>query len=632
MILCTILLRSISNEVTSETPNNRKLVKCFYCHKCGKFFTTFLKLHLHALNYPGHRHLFRCAICNYIVGSVLIELLHHIKQFHDCDTFNRVEEKIVENEPEVIRYYCAICGKGMYTLYNLLIHDKDHQGDLLCCDVCPKQTATFLMLMSHYKDHTVPGHMYLPCQMCPVKFYHPTPLKLHYYTVHKHILNIPYECSLCFIIIFDNEEKFLHHVQAHTLLNLGIKPNMRRIDVSKLTCEVCGRIFDTIAECKGHRTRVHQLKENAEGTCPICQVSVILADMSTHLTLHTKCKVRSFFLEFPNKVAPTKKNGLAATQFAKPEPLPGTKVSKNARKKARRIIDSILVGQDEQLALDRIAQPSTSKPNPICKPNPTQPLPSTSKQTHPYEPKPPIQINFQSDLIQSKPTSYEPRIPPAIQLAEPKVQADVDARRIILNQQPQAEIRKTKKGRQRARKRERDKEWKRQMALNNSKLVVPEKPTQPLPSTSKPTQPIPALQPIQPLFSTSQPTQSLPSTSKQSELYEPRPPIRINIKSGRTNVKCTKCDKSFALTFSLNEHMKEHILPTESQNDMFLEWNSGTESAEMVDLTSSPRDQREDDGSNCVDGTISKKYVEDTVEPIADLNSLDYIQHCYGME
>ncbi|CAG9763085.1 unnamed protein product [Ceutorhynchus assimilis] len=487
---------SILDKVTSNTRNNGKLVKSFYCHKCGKFFTTFLKLHLHALRDAEHEHQFRCTICNYTVGSVLTELLQHIEKFHKSDTFKLVEEKMVENEPEVIRYYCASCGKGMRTLHDLLIHNKDHQNDLLCCDVCPKQTSTFSMLMTHYEEHTVPGHIHLQCQMCPLEFYHPTPLKFHYYIMHRHILNIPFECDLCQEVLFDDEERFLFHVQAHTCLNTEIKPNRPRMDVSKLTCEVCAQIFDSISKCKRHKYTEHRVRKNFERTCPICENTVTLKTISDHLTYHEKRKAYAYSAEFPNKVAPNKNNRL-------------------------------------EVLADVVAL----------------------SQQHLQTPK------------------------------KPKADS-----------------------------------WRTRRKL---KMIVPDKPTRSLPK-SKPTQPIPST-----------------SISKPSTSYAPRPLIQINFKSRPTQMKCTKCDKFFFS--SAEEHMKEHILPlqqsTESQApssaDMFLEWNSGNEPPEeivSIDLTSPPRNQPKDDGSYWVNETISRKRIEDTVESFADPNSIDYIQHCYGID
>ncbi|CAG9763084.1 unnamed protein product [Ceutorhynchus assimilis] len=641
----------ILDEVTSETPKNEKLVKSFYCHRCGRFFATFFKLHFHILKYSKHRHRFRCAVCKYTVGSgALIELLRHIKKFHSSDTFKNAEDKMVEDEPEVIRYYCASCGKGMRTLYDLLIHDKDHQGDLLCCDVCPKQTATLLMLMTHYQEHSVLGHIYLPCHMCSLEFYHPTPLKFHYYTVHKLILNIPYECDLCLGVLFDDEERFLFHVQAHSRLNTVIKPNRPRIDVSKLTCEVCARVYDTIAECNEHRTRVHQL--NAEGTCPICQLSLSLADMSDHLTLHTKRKVREFFIEFPNH-APTKKNRPAAIQCTEPDmeayviakrialgllPLPVAVATKKAKKRAREIINSILVGPDKQLALDQIA-----KTNPIGKPEPTQPLPSLSRQPHPpiksdpieplpstskqpYQPRSPIRLNLKSGRNNVKCTECDKSFAQTFSLNE-HMKEHVLEKASSLQQQPiKSQMKCTKC----------DKSFTLSIAL---KKHMEEHALEKVSSSKQ--QPRLPIVPIE-----SGPTRIkctkcdksfISSVALKKHMKEhvspmqnqPKPQIQMNLKSGPTQMKCTKCDKSFTFSILLKEHMKEHILPLQqstecqapSSDDMFLEWSSGIEPDEMI------RDQPDNNGSYWVDKTIS--HVE---EPIVDPNSIDYIQYCYGKD
>ncbi|CAG9763086.1 unnamed protein product [Ceutorhynchus assimilis] len=580
----TVLI--ILDEVTSDTPNNEKLLKCFYCHKCGKFFTTFLQLHLHALRYAEHEHQFRCAICNYTVGSVLIELLQHIEKFHNSDTFKLVEEKMAENEPEVIRYYCASCGKGIRTLHDLLIHDKDHQGDLLCCDVCPKQTATFSMLMTHYKEHTVLGHIHLQCQMCSLKFYHPTPLKLHYYTVHRHMLNIPFECDFCQEVLFDDEERFLFHVQAHTCLNTEIKSNRLRMDVSKSTCEVCGRIFNSIGECKRHKSGAHRLKKNAERTCPICKGTVTLKTISDHLTYHEKRKAYDHSIEFPNKVAPNKNNQLevladvvALSQQHVPEP----EKPKKDRWRTRQNL--------------RIIVPDKST-RPLPKSKPTQPIPSTPK---------------------SKPsTSYEPR--PQIRINLEHMKEHVSKKASSSKQQPKLPI---------------ESEHMKEHVLEkaSSSKQQPKLPNEFGPTQMKCTK-------CDKSFTFSV---VLREHMKEHEKvsHQPKPKIQMNFKSRPTQRKCSKCDKSFFFSAALNEHMKEHILPlqqsTESQvpslGDMFLEWNSGNDPQEeivSIDLTSPPRDQHEDNGSYWVDETISRKHIG--VEPIADPNSIDYIQHCYGID
>ncbi|CAG9763088.1 unnamed protein product [Ceutorhynchus assimilis] len=393
----------VLDEWNEEFPETKpKLEKIFYCHKCGASFATFYRLHKHMF-----KHDFRCAICNYKVGPLLVDLVLHVKRFHTIKEFKLKEEETAKKLPKVMNYYCAHCGKGMLTMYELQIHEQEHKDQTLDCNICYKQFSSSLSLLSHFKEHTVRGHIHLQCKMCPLEFYHSNPLKLHYYTVHNHILNIPYECSLCSITIFDDEEKFLCHVQGHSQLN-----NLKKSpwDVSKSTCEVCAEILDTPAICEEHKTNIHQLDENSKIICPKCEQPIAIVEMFSHLLEHQVTRAANFLVKFPNP-KPTTKEQFKRQMIASKSPKskkrkreaagvqPQRQLVERASKSKQYLNFIEKLRQPSEVSqytppstsrryptlLETLTQPSKSSQYPISKQNLSRQFPTQLKCTECYE-------------------------------------------------------------------------------------------------------------------------------------------------------------------------------------------------------------------------------------------------------
>ncbi|XP_066254688.1 zinc finger protein 473 homolog isoform X2 [Euwallacea similis] len=276
----------------NEDNSKAKLVKKFYCSKCCLFFDNFRKLHDHMFQPPSVSHIFRCAHCQYIVGHTLLDVILHTKRFCSREQFRRAESEISKAHPDQSRYYCERCGQGFGVLSNLLLHYSEHKGQELCCSVCDKNANNLLELLIHYRDHTVLGNLFLQCQRCSSTFLSTTPLKMHYYTVHSQLFNIPYECIFCDNVTFDDEDGFLRHVQSHSVLNTEKASDRPRTDVSKTTCEFCAQMFDSAVAWREHRVRVHKVDGTEKRECPQCYEKILIPALSSHILGHLKEKFR----------------------------------------------------------------------------------------------------------------------------------------------------------------------------------------------------------------------------------------------------------------------------------------------------------------------------------------------------
>ncbi|XP_066151290.1 zinc finger protein 43-like isoform X5 [Euwallacea fornicatus] len=285
-----------------EDNSKAKLVKKFYCSKCCLFFDNFQKLHDHMFRPPSVSHIFRCAHCQYVVGNTLLDVILHTKRFCSREQFRRAEDEIFKTHPDESRYYCERCGQGFGVLSNLLLHYSEHKGQELCCSICDKNASNLLELLIHYRDHTVLGNLFLKCKHCPSTFLSTTPLKIHYYTVHSQLFNIPYECTFCANVTFDDEDGFLRHVQSHSVLNTEKVSDRPRMDVSKTTCEFCAEIFNSVVAWKEHRVRVHKVDGTEKRECPQCYEKILIPALSSHILGHLKEKFRML----PKNVWPSK--------------------------------------------------------------------------------------------------------------------------------------------------------------------------------------------------------------------------------------------------------------------------------------------------------------------------------------
>jgi len=290
---CTLYYCNISRStpLKSGTPkpdiddSRSDLVTKFYCNKCGKFFTTFAKLHKHMFEVRNINHRFRCSCCEYIVGRNLVDLILHTKRFCSREDFKVYEERNAAKYPNEMRYYCERCCKGVDQLSELLKHYLEHKNQQLQCDLCSKKVSSVIELLIHYRLHTIVGNIRLPCKLCPLVFYASTPYKLHCYSVHSLLFNIPFECNLCREVIFDDEETFLSHVQGHTVTI----PRLPKQD-AKLTCEFCAKIFKDSAAFRAHKTSMHYSISNETRKCPQCNTHIQTSMISAHLQHHLKEK------------------------------------------------------------------------------------------------------------------------------------------------------------------------------------------------------------------------------------------------------------------------------------------------------------------------------------------------------
>ncbi|XP_063402549.1 zinc finger protein 84-like [Mytilus trossulus] len=199
---------------------------------------------------------FKCRECNEIFFSAMERVRHELYD-HELAVLERYTGPAKKG-----KFKCPICKNKRETVESMKSHIRDHfETDVseLTCSVCKLQFKTKNRLQNHLPIHSEPKY---PCQKCGKKF-----RMLKY--VKRHMLET--------------------HKIAGTPLKKGKQDCEKTKEIKKQKktpgiCEVCGKVFSSLASALQHRS-VHT--QERKHSCKVCQKRFRLKSaLRNHMRLH----------------------------------------------------------------------------------------------------------------------------------------------------------------------------------------------------------------------------------------------------------------------------------------------------------------------------------------------------------
>ncbi|XP_071136075.1 zinc finger protein 160-like isoform X1 [Mytilus edulis] len=201
---------------------------------------------------------FKCRECNEIFFSSMERVRHELYD-HELAVLERYTGPAKKG-----KFKCPICKNKRETVETMKSHIRDHfETDVseLTCSVCKLQFKTKNRLQNHLPIHSEPKY---PCQKCGKKF-----RMLKY--VKRHML------------------------ETHKIAGSALKKGKQDLDSEKTKeikkqkktpgiCEVCGKVFSSLASALQHRS-VHT--QERKHSCKVCQKRFRLKSaLRNHMRLH----------------------------------------------------------------------------------------------------------------------------------------------------------------------------------------------------------------------------------------------------------------------------------------------------------------------------------------------------------
>lgn len=222
-------------------------VKMYKCSKCGRYFTSRLRLKRHNLAHKKYK--VACPDCGRLFACKATVLRHQV---------------VHSNQKP---FPCSFCEKSFSTDKGREIHERRHTGDKpFICSECGKNFLFKAQLETHQMIHT--GERY-SCHECGRCYRTKPGLVLH---MRIHQGDVPYFCPECGKG-FVQKSNLKNHLHTHS----KEKP---------FTCLECGKAFRQKYNLKQHMS-VHVAKEREKYSCPECEKSYKRkADYRWHMLIH----------------------------------------------------------------------------------------------------------------------------------------------------------------------------------------------------------------------------------------------------------------------------------------------------------------------------------------------------------
>ncbi|CAC5358938.1 KRAB [Mytilus coruscus] len=273
------------------------------CEICQETFMKKWNLQRHMLRKHRNEEDFHCEVCQetfkkkFTLTSHLIREHNFAKDFkvvcekpevpsekfkcRECDeiffsSMERVRHELYDHDSAVLERYtgpakkgkfkCPICKNKRETVQTMKSHIRDHfETDIseLTCSVCKLQFKTKNRLQNHLPIHSEPKY---PCQKCGKKFRMLKYVKRHMLETHK-IAGPP----------------LIKEKQDH-----GKTTEYKRQKKTPGICDVCGKVFSSVATALQHRS-VHT--QERKHSCKVCQKRFRLKSaLRNHMRLHQDSK------------------------------------------------------------------------------------------------------------------------------------------------------------------------------------------------------------------------------------------------------------------------------------------------------------------------------------------------------
>ena len=116
-----------------------------------------------------------------------------------------------------VDFMCYRCGKKAETLYNLKVHEKLHDNDLVQCYFCPWRTVSeegrkiSIHLDKHFRGSQ---NRNFPCSFCDKAFAFPETRRRHEETFHDKLTS-RYKCKMCSFVSHDYMIVYRHQKNKH---------------------------------------------------------------------------------------------------------------------------------------------------------------------------------------------------------------------------------------------------------------------------------------------------------------------------------------------------------------------------------------------------------------------------------
>ncbi|KAJ8980732.1 hypothetical protein NQ317_019227 [Molorchus minor] len=157
------------------------------------------------------------------------------------ETITESDADTGEEDKQLNRFSCPICGKIISTKGNLKVHLETHRPKgRYGCDICGRIFKTQCNLYRHKEYH---GGIQYPCAVCGRVYPTNSTLRAHSIT-HSDLR--PHKCPLC-DKTFKRNQDLKFHINQHT----GARPYQ---------CPYCPKAFASSGNCFSHRKRMHPIE------------------------------------------------------------------------------------------------------------------------------------------------------------------------------------------------------------------------------------------------------------------------------------------------------------------------------------------------------------------------------------
>ncbi|XP_072946982.1 zinc finger Y-chromosomal protein 1-like [Epargyreus clarus] len=315
-------------EIEKRKESDNYLNSEYKCDKCFKGFLDEAAFKLHSIRHTNQSGDFECEVCKIHFRNVYAMRHHavsHVQKF-SCKrcpyvTTTRGAAKLHEKFHEGTVYQCPHCQENFnkYSTYMSHVRIK-HPSDIVC-DLCGNSFVSHKGLDLHKKlkhrfDETIITEEVYSCEPCDLRFVTAEALQTHLKVSAKHKVDQPKEegvvrrrtrtrepgaklsaryrprrkpaepihCEQCDIQLADAIAYYRHFRRAHPDKNRTNFPSMR----AKSMCEVCGRMFQSLALLQDHKS-THALEKQFK--CAHCDKSFQRKyRLIAHTRMHTEAK------------------------------------------------------------------------------------------------------------------------------------------------------------------------------------------------------------------------------------------------------------------------------------------------------------------------------------------------------
>ncbi|XP_072279567.1 uncharacterized protein [Pyxicephalus adspersus] len=242
------LLKKLMELGTPATDSTQEILTCtpmkmYKCSKCGRYFTSRLRLQRHFLAHKKYK--VACPDCGKLFACKATVLRHRVvhskekpfpcsfceKRFSTDKGREIHERRHTGDKP----FVCSDCGKTFLFKAQLKTHQMIHTGERFSCHECGRCYRTKPGLVLHMRIHS--GDVPYFCPECGKGFVQKSNLKNH---LHTHSTEKPFTCMKC-NKGFRQKYNLKQHMSVHAAK-----------ECEKYSCSECGKSYKRKADYRWH--------------------------------------------------------------------------------------------------------------------------------------------------------------------------------------------------------------------------------------------------------------------------------------------------------------------------------------------------------------------------------------------